>query len=221
MNRAWRYRILLCFLPWALAAPSAAQDLREPYREEPVRRVLPRSAATGSHIDLGLGFSSVPVKFPGSPAAQLFGFASNVTLDLLPRISLRLDAGFVRAADIARTGHRGDLGSILLGPVVYPWRRPTISPYFHVLAGAARVRGPITLSGVSGTAYVGRPAWAAGGGLEAPISSSVAVRIEVDVLRTQFFSATGRIEGQSNLRLTTGLVYHFNRYSRRDRRRVD
>lgn len=88
--------------------------------------------------------------------------------------------------------------------------------YVQVLAGAARISGPVPLGGGSyllgGWAY--SMAWAVGGGVEYRLTNAIAIRTGVDYMRTSYFVPTHTLRRQSNIRSMATIVYSFVRRSR-------
>lgn len=102
--------------------------------------------------------------------------------------------------------------TFLAGPRFSYRQTETLTPFAHVLFGAARAQaeGSVSLSGVdtitvdfdeSDTAF----ALAVGGGLDVKLSRRVALRlVQADYVMTRFNSDT-----QNNARLSVGLVFRF------------
>lgn len=105
----------------------------------------------------------------------------------------------------------GNAFTYLFGPQV-KLRTPKFQPYAHILFGAAHSNvyaNLFTASGSIGTAPSGNCfAMAFGGGVDFPVSKSIAIRPgEVDYVLTRFNnSVTGN---QSNFRYQAGVVFSF------------
>jgi hypothetical protein len=110
------------------------------------------------------------------------------------------------------SGHYGSIGSssahlqtYLFGPTVS--LPGPISPFAHVLVGVAHERvGDGTIDGLvtvptSGNSF----AAALGGGIDIKVAPFLAIRpVQIDYLATHF-----RSDGQSQVRISAGLVLHF------------
>jgi len=105
----------------------------------------------------------------------------------------------------------GNMFTYLFGPQV-KFRAPHFQPYAHILFGAAHSNvyaNLFTASGAVGTAPSGNCfAMAFGGGVDFPVTKSIAIRpAEVDYVLTRFNnSVTGN---QSNFRYQAGVVFSF------------
>ena len=94
------------------------------------------------------------------------------------------------------TGHEQEY---LVGPrLSVPLGKFT--PFAEGMVGAAHIHTGGTLPSPSNTSF----AYALGGGLDYRVFRPIALRVEGDYLRTNFFSS-----GQNNLRLSAGVVFRF------------
>ena len=75
-----------------------------------------------------------------------------------------------------------------------------LRPFAHVLIGAAHLSENATGLSNSSTSFAN----AFGGGLDYHLIPLISWRIQADALQTRFFSGT-----QNNVRISTGLVFHF------------
>jgi hypothetical protein len=73
-------------------------------------------------------------------------------------------------------------------------------PFVHALIGASHIRASATGLSNSETSFGD----ALGGGLDYHLIPLISWRVQADALQTRFFSST-----QSNLRFSTGIVFHF------------
>jgi hypothetical protein len=158
-----------------------------------------------------------------SNGVGLNGADASFTIGLNARLAIRGDLGYARAANVLGTPSHSDTLSYLAGPVFYPSIHGRLGPYFHALAGGARVTGPVPVNGriLLGGWTLGY-AWAVGGGVEYRVSDSMALRTGVDLMRTTYYGPSLAIQGQNNIRATVAVVYMFGGQSRRpreDRRR--
>src|SRR5713226_1351217 len=178
----------------------------------------PRAPAIAPVVSASLGYSFISLATPSSARIALNGLDAAFTLDVSPRLGARVDVSYVRASHVLNSGHHSDVLSYLAGPVFYPVRRSKLAVFAQGLIGAARVTGPVPVSGggfLDG--YVNQFAWAVGTGAEFRVYESIGVRIGADYLHTRYFNSGPAIRGQNNLRITTSLVYFFERHSSKDR----
>jgi len=151
--------------------------------------VISLSARAQDRVEVFGGFSFE--RYGGTPGRNLSGWevSGNYKITRMVGIVADLDAhyGLASALD-ARTLN------LMVGPQIsFPG---PISPFVHVLGGLGHIR-----SGSGGTSFAG----AIGGGLDMHLVPQISWRvIEVDDVVTRFFSGT-----QNNIRLSTGLVFHF------------
>jgi hypothetical protein len=138
---------------------------------------------------------------------QIFGGYSYLRLDNNSNLNGWELSGTVKGRWLGLTADfSGDYGSpfgpstslhtFLFGPQLsIPF--PIFSPFVHALVGGARLAS----GGISDTAL----ATAVGGGIDAHIAPFFSYRLfQLDYLGTRFGGST-----QNNLRLSTGLVFHF------------
>jgi hypothetical protein len=192
------------------AAPIAAKTPVAPLRSR-----SPAAAAKGKMIDVSLGYAYVSSGQSFSNRVGLRGADASFTIGF-SRLGIKADLGYARAANVFGTGHHSDVFNYLAGPVFYPTRHRTFDTYLHVLAGGAKVSGPVRLNGGGillggwATGY----AWSIGGGVDYWISDSFAIRTGADYMRTAYYDPTLAVRGQTNLRTTASVVYFFGRRSR-------
>jgi hypothetical protein len=160
-------------------------------------------------FNVSAGYSVTGAGLPGSGRAALTGFDVSISADSGKRIGAKFDLGYARAPNVLNSGHRMSIFSYLVGPVVSISNGRSLSTYAEVLAGGARVAGPVSKgNGVLVTGYVHYPAWGFGGGAEYTISPAFGFRVSVDYLHTQFFNSTGAVRGQNDLRVVNSFVYY-------------
>jgi opacity protein-like surface antigen len=194
--------ILFCFI--LCATPASAQSAFTTGRSK--------------SFDVSLGSSYMSHENSQSNRIGLIGADASFTLGLYPRVGIRADLAYARAANVLGTPSHSDVVSYMVGPVFHPATQRRFDTYIHVLLGGARVTGPVPINGgflLGGwtTGY----AWAVGGGVEYRVSDSMAVRTGVDYMRTTFYGPSLTIEGQNNIRTTVSVVYLFGTQSRRRR----
>ena len=99
--------------------------------------------------------------------------------------------------------------NFMIGPQ-YSWRKAKSKFFAHVLFGKAQNTVNINTATSNGFESVGR-AFAAGGGYDMELTPRFTLRIvQADYLNTHTFSNT-----QNDLRVSTGLVFHFGHIGRR------
>ncbi len=141
------------------------------------------------------------------------GMSASATKQYTDRLGGTLEVSYLRASNVFNTGQTNSVLTYLIGPVFYPYRRNGLVTSLHLLGGGARVAGVATLlpnstGFVKGTVDDG--AWALGGGIEKWFfSDAIALRVDVDTLRTSFFNASVKVRGEYDLRATYGVVYFF------------
>jgi opacity protein-like surface antigen len=217
---------LLCFLLCAIHA-SAQSPIATARGETPVAAIrsetrvaaasgkTPAAAGRSKTVDVSLGYSYVSSGESFSNRMGLKGADASFTIGY-SRLGIRADFGYVRAANVLGTGRHSDVLSYLAGPVFYLTSRRRFDTYIHVLAGGARVSGPVRINsgGILLGGWATGYAWAVGGGVDYWFSDSLAIRTGVDYLRTAYYDSTLAIRGQSNIRTTATVVYFFGRQSR-------
>jgi hypothetical protein len=115
------------------------------------------------------------------------------------------------AADVS--GHYGSqltLYNFMIGPQ-YSWRKDKSKFFGHVLFGKAQNTVNITTATRGGVESVGRSV-AAGGGYDRDLTPRFTWRIQADYLNTHTFG-----NSQNDIRVSTGLVFHFRHIGRRPR----
>lgn len=196
--------------------PAVAPGVKAPVAV--LRSKTPVAAARGKIIELGLGYSYASHAENQSKRVGLRGPDASFTI-WFSRVGIKADVGYARASNVLGTGRHSDVLSYLVGPVFHPTTRRNFDTYVHVLAGGARVSGPVLTN--SGLILLGGwtmgYAWAAGGGTEYWLTDSMAIRTGVDYLRTSYYDSSLVVRGQSNLRATASVVYYFGMQPRRRR----
>ena len=192
MNKkiSWKLALALVLFP----APAFAQ--------------LPPPAGFGRAISASLGYSYMSLPIPSATRIDMNGVDANISVDFRSRFGAKIDVNYVRQANVFSTGHHSDALTAMIGPVFYPVSTDRLTVYVQALAGVSRITGVVpTGGGGFDTAYTEGLAWAMGGGIERRITSSFAVRMEADYLRTTYTDATAAFRGQNDLRVVASLVY--------------
>jgi len=185
---------------------------------KPIRSGPPVATAKSKTIEMGLGYTYVSQPAYQSKRLGLRGADASFTIGF-SRLGVTADVGYARASNVLGTGRHSAVFSYLAGPVFHHTVHRRFDSYVHVLAGGAKVSGPILTNGGSillggwTTGY----AWALGGGVEYWATESMAIRTGVDYFRTAFYDSSLVVRGQSNLRTTAAVVYYFGKPSPRRR----
>jgi hypothetical protein len=167
-------------------------------------------------FNVSAGYSVTSVGLPTSGRAALNGFNLSISADSGRRIGAKLDLGYARAPSVFNSGHRMDMLSYLVGPVFSISNHHSLSTYAELLAGGARVAGPVSSgNGALITGYAHYPAWAFGGGAEYALSPAFGFRVSLDYLHTHFFNSSGAVRGQNDLRVVNSFVYYVGESLRR------
>ena len=183
-----KLKVMVCLLAWtALGTAARAQD--------------------PSKFEVFAGYSYVRANpsTAGVDGFNLDGGSASIAYHANGWLSAVADFGGYHASDILGTGVNGTLSTYLFGPRV-SYRRSRITPFGQLLVGAAHVGD----SGLGFLASSNSFAMSLGGGLDVRVSRRFSIRpAQVDYLLTRFdeLGAGGRT--QNNLRLSTGVVFHF------------
>lgn len=171
----------------------------------------PLVAGVGPVLEAGVGYSYLDAGVPsqtdklGMNGVDLLG-----TADFSRRFGIHVDLGYARSFDAYNSHHSADLFSYMAGPVFYPMRKGNFNLYTHLLLGGARETGVnFEPNGQIILGFANRFAWAVGGGVQYRISRSLAARVGVDYLRTEFFDSSVALQGQTNLKPSVSLIYTF------------
>jgi len=196
------------FVALMLIASALAQSRIEP--GTPVSAYSPT-------FDVAGGYSYLSSSIPSAGRVNLYGFNASAHADFLPHWGVALDFGYVRASNVLGTGHPGYTLTLLGGPVFYPLTHGITRPFLHALAGAGLVDGTLPLNSTSNLqAWVERPAFALGGGVERSVVGPFGVRVTGDYLRTAYADATATVRLQNDLRVTGSLVFQLNYHGNRE-----
>jgi len=192
--------IKLAILGVVLAAPLFAQD---EHRE-------PAPAAESTPGDIAVGYSYLNLGFSGKPAVHLNGVEASGTISLNPSWAATLDASYQRAGRDPATGHSSAALSVFAGPVFNVAQKRNMRFLARALVGMSLVDGSVPAGPVYFRGYESRFSWAIGGGVERALSSSYAVRFNVDYLRTQFMGSNATVQPQNGIRLGANFVFRLS-----------
>lgn len=183
---------------------------------------LPFSAGYKPVVDASVGYSYVSFPIPSSTRINMNGLDASFTAEFRSRFGVKVDLDYVRAANVLGSGRHSDVFTYMLGPMYYPVSNDLLTLYVHGLVGYSRIDGVVP-NGAGGfnVAFTTAPSWAIGGGIERSITSSLAIRSETDCLHTSYTDSTAAFRGQSDLRITSSLVYRWGKRpeGRHDHRR--
>src|SRR5262249_2165071 len=116
------------------------------------------------------------------------------------------DFGAYHNGNVQNSGQDFTLSTYLFGPRISyrHWNR--VTPFAEVLFGAERVSTSTATANRSDNNF----AMTAGGGLDVKLAKHVSVRpVKVDYLLTRFAAKGADPTSQKNLRISTGIVFHF------------
>jgi opacity protein-like surface antigen len=102
--------------------------------------------------------------------------------------------------------------TLMFGPSFAYRRNPNIQPFAHVLFGGVRAQASLTgkgelLTGMTASSSEWAFVYALGGGVDIKMTKLVAVRGQVDWIRSSFSNLD--IDRQNNIRVYVGLVFRF------------
>jgi opacity protein-like surface antigen len=172
-------------------------------------RSTPVPAAKGPECDIAFGFSQVALNLSGKPRGNLSGADVSATMDISPRWAATFDSSYVRAGRDPGSGHSSYVLSLLTGPVFVPAQNDNTRLLVRALAGVGLVDGSVRVNQLYYRGWQSRFSWAVGSGIERDISAPLAVRFNVDYLRTQFVSSAGTLKPQNDIRFVASLVLRF------------
>jgi len=172
----------------------------------------PIIAGVAPVLDGGIGYSYVQSNIPSQGNLAMKGILLSASGDLNVRFGVKVEVGYSRTTDAFQTGRVADTLTYMAGPAFYPIRRSRYDIHIHALVGGARVTG-VTFenNGTLVRGYVNHLGWTGGAGFQVRISQSMAIRPEVEYVRTSFFNSNVTPQGQTDLRATMSLIYTFGR----------
>ena len=172
----------------------------------------PLIAGVAPVLDGGIGYSYVQARVPSQGNLAMKGILLSASGDLNAHFGVKVEIGYSRSWDAFQTGRVADTLTYMAGPAFYPIRRSRYDIHVHALVGGARVTG-VTFenNGTLVRGYVNHLGWAGGAGFQVRISPAMALRPEVEYVRTSFFNPNVAFQGQTDLQTTMSLVYTFGR----------
>lgn len=143
----------------------------------------------------------------GIDSFSVNGGSASVAYNATHWLSAVADFGGYHTNNILGTGVDGTLSTYLFGPRVSLHRDSRITPFGEVLFGAAHIGGH---NGLAFSSSNNSFALTVGGGVDFKVSHRFSVRpVQVDYLLTRFNELGLGAENQNNLRVSTGVVFHF------------
>jgi len=134
------------------------------------------------------------------------GGSANVAYNVNSWLSGVADFGAYHNGNILGSGVDGTLSTYLFGPRVSYRHYRRFTPFAQTLFGVAHAGASVAGSSGSDNAF----SMAVGGGVDVGLSRHWAVRpVQVDYLLTRFNEGALNRQNQNNLRVSTGVVFHF------------
>jgi|SRR5580658_1876810 len=199
MRNAMRTIGKICFIGLMMVAPALAQNQLQS---------APSPAVAGPAFDLSAGYSRLSMPIPGAGRANLNGLDFSGNIGLSPRWGAILDSTYLYAPDVLSTHHQSYVVSLHTGPVFYPINHGNTRVFVRALAGMGLIDGAVPITETRNYhGWLVRPSYAVGAGVEQSVSPQLALRINGDYLRTQFYDSVGAVQPQDSLRLTVAFVF--------------
>jgi hypothetical protein len=195
-----RFLIKLTILTVAVATPLFAQ----------VGESSPAPAGESTPGDVAVGYSYLNLGFSGKPAVHLNGVDASGTINLNPSWAATVDSSYVRAGRDLESGHSSAVLSAFAGPVFTVAQKRDIRFLVRGLGGVSLVDGSVPAGQVYFRGWESRFSWAIGAEVERTLSSSYAVRFNVDYLRTHFMNTNATVQPQNGIRLGANFVFRLS-----------
>jgi len=157
-----------------------------------------------SKVDVFAGYSFD--RWDGAKNFNLNGGSASVAYNVNNWLSGVADFGGYHNGNVLNTGLDFTLSTYLFGPRISyrHWNR--VTPFGEVLFGTERVSTSTATASRSDNGF----AMTVGGGFDAKLAKHFSVRpVKVDYLLTRFAAAGANPQSQKNLRVSTGVVFHF------------
>jgi len=143
----------------------------------------------------------------GVDGFNLHGGSASIAYNVNHWLSAVADFGGYHSNNILGTGVDGTLSTYLFGPRISYHRDSRITPFGQVLFGVAHIGGS---NGLAFSTSNNSFAMTIGGGVDVKLSHHFSVRpAQVDYLLTRFNEFATGAQSQNNLRVSTGVVFHF------------
>lgn len=160
-------------------------------------------------FDLFTGYSYVRANpaTSGIDSFSMNGGSASLAYNANHWLSGVADFGGYHANNILGTGVDGTLSTYLFGPRVSYRRDSRVTPFGQVLFGVAHIGGS---NGLGFSSSNNSFAMTVGGGVDVKLSNRFSVRpVQVEYLLTHFNELGLGAQNQNNLRVSTGIVFHF------------
>jgi outer membrane immunogenic protein len=159
-------------------------------------------------VDLFAGYSYVRDN-PSTSGVDSFGLnggSASIAYNANNWLSAVADFGGYHNGNILNTGVDGTLSTYLFGPRVSYRHSERFTPFGEVLFGVAHAGANFLGTSGSDNAF----AMSIGGGVDVRVSHRFSIRpIKIDYLLTRFNETGTGAVSQNNLRVSTGVVFHF------------
>ncbi len=143
----------------------------------------------------------------GVDGFNLHGGSASIAYNAHHWLSAVADFGGYHSNNILGTGIDGTLSTYLFGPRISYRRDSRITPFGQVLFGVAHIGGS---NGLAFSSSNNAFAMTIGGGVDYKMSRRFSIRpVQVDYLLTRFNEFGLGAQNQNNLRVSTGVVFHF------------
>ena len=143
----------------------------------------------------------------GIDSFSMNGGSASLAYNATPWLSAVADFGGYHTDNILGTGIDGTLSTYLFGPRISYRHDSRITPFGQVLFGVAHIGGD---NGLAFSTSNNSFAMAIGGGADFKVSHRFSIRpVQVDYLMTHFNELGRGAHSQNNLRVSTGVVFHF------------
>src|SRR5271165_263390 len=167
------------------------------------------NAQDAPKFDVFAGYSYVREN-PGTSGVGSFnlnGGSASVAYNANHWLGGIADFGGYHANNILGTHVDGTLSTYLFGPRVSYHRDSRITPFGQALFGVAHIGGH---SGLGFSSSNNSFAMTVGGGVDVKVSHRFSIRpVQVEYLLTRFNELSLGARDQNNLRVSTGIVFHF------------
>lgn len=170
----------------------------------------PFPAAERTPGDIAVGYTFLNMNVSGNPTANLNGIGTSATINFHPRWGATLDASYVRAGRDPGSGHSSYVLSVLTGPVFVATQNDKTRVLVRVLGGVSVVDSAVRVNDLYYRGYLSRFSWAVGSGIERSLTTSFAVRFNVDYLRTKFLNSDLAVQPQNGIRVSANVVFRFS-----------
>jgi len=160
-------------------------------------------------FDVFAGYSYVRANpaTSGIDSFSMNGGSASIAYNANHWFSAVADFGGYHTDNILGTGVDGTLSTYLFGPRLSYRHQSRITPFGQVLFGVAHIGGD---NGLAFSTSNNSFAMVIGGGVDFKVSHRFSIRpVQVDYLMTHFDELGTGAQNQNNLRVSTGVVFHF------------